>query len=229
MRRAIWIVLTLIIGLGLISGCESMTPVEPEAVSDDFLEPTDPWVELDLDEVLEQKLGITREEIEQIATEYGEPDSTTRGYYDVYNWWVIRYALNDYGRFTGENCKEWCRIVNHKVAGHDLPSTRSNGYQWYPANGNQKAFSVVEGSVIGGGTIEPQGRVTKRGHFVQFKYDSNKIHTAIFVGYSSTGFYVIDANWLKHYEDVGYVGIHHYPWDWWRSHVGCFYTVYQAY
>ena len=52
MKRIMWIILALIVGLGLFAGCENMTPVEPEAVNDDPLEPTDPWVELDLDEVL---------------------------------------------------------------------------------------------------------------------------------------------------------------------------------
>ena len=232
--------LALIMGLGLIAGCESMTPVEPESVGNSWLDEEFVTIAVDLAELEEVLQQLAENEelsglIEQAATEQGiDLPQNDRG--NAWWWYVNRAIWNrahrDIGHYVGVECKPWANRVVKSATGFNLPRTQNN--DMYFDSGH--SFMIVDGHTVGGGTIK---RGVGIGNIVQMKIISSSYvgpHTAIFYRYTTpaekryngwNGMLLIDSNffissWPK------YVYVHYVPWSWWDDKVWNRYSVYQA-
>lgn len=144
-------------------------------------------------------------------------------------WWYVNQAIwnrahQDIGNNVGLECKPWASKVVQDATGFALPSTQANGY--YLNAGH--AFKIVDGNVIGGGTIESGVGI---GNIIQMYISSGSFigpHTAIFYRYvvynGIPGMYWIESNFLARYT----VYVRFVSFDWFRSRVGTKYSVYQA-
>lgn len=140
-------------------------------------------------------------------------------------WWYVNQAIwnraqQDIGKNLGMQCKPWASGVVQYATGFALPSTQSNGF--YLNAGH--SFKIVDGNVIGGGTIESGIGI---GNIIQMYISSGSYigpHTAIFYAYVQGGMYWVDCNFVA----PGKVSIHFVSWDWFHSRVGTRYSIYQA-
>ncbi len=147
-------------------------------------------------------------------------------------WWYINQAIwnrahQDIGQNVYVQCKPWASAVVKDATGFALPATSSTDF--YLNSGH--VIKIVDGNVIGGGTIESGlgvGNIIQM-HLATSKY--NGPHTTIFYRYviynGVAGMYWVDSNWFT--EDFpDYVFVHFVSFDWFRRYVGTKYSVYQA-
>jgi len=218
-----FVVIAMIATLGLIQGCsESDKVVEPIVKVDN-----------DTGEDLDLLFELSAFDTANILWDYEidkdrlDPPKATSGW-----WWPINIriwgrAIQDNGRNVGVQCKPWANRVVRDATGFSLPSTMPypNDFKFYPGGHVEK---IVDGNVIGGGTIE---RGIGLGNIIQMHINTRDYkgpHTAIFYMYYGNGMYWIDSNWFSRYGYPNYVFIHYVSWDWFRKYVGTKYSVYQA-
>lgn len=130
---------------------------------------------------------------------------------------IINRAMGDLGDDMNMQCKEWVRLVVREASDGEvvIPSTRSNNYQWYSHPYVQAMLMPYPINAVQPGQII-QMRWTNNGNTVP--------HTAIVLSRTSSGMTWIDCNWLNNDETVR---THYMTYNYFNTHVGYNYTVYE--
>ncbi len=212
-------VIAMVATLGLIQGCsESDKAVEPVVTN---ISPAD-----DIDQNFEISAFDTTNIMwnsDALKDVVRIPTAATSSW-SVINGRIYSRAVRDFLKYVGVQCKPWANRVVRDATGYSLPSTHWNDYY---LNYGPHITRIVNGHVIGGGTVE---RGIGYGNIIQMRIKTSGYtgpHTAIFVAYSGSGMWWIDSNWYMR-THPNRVFMHHVSFDWFRRYVGTEYSVYQA-
>lgn len=134
---------------------------------------------------------------------------------------IVYRALNENGRYTGVQCKEWVQNVVWGASSGTvwLPQNRPDGAGWYWSNWAMPVWNIPYAG---------PSYAAQPGNIIQMVWRNNNNvtnpHTAIVLSNNSQGMQWIDCNWFGDRS----VRVHYISHDQFRQAVGWNCTVYEV-